>query len=514
MLWHDPQHAREHRLVLGGLLLLLLRLLQVGFECVEEVVDDVGAEDLHAHLLGELLGLFRDGHVKGQDDAKLLGLAFDHDVGAHHVLLVNRADGNRRDWDLDVVGLQKLEERLEGAQGGRLHADALARLVDRAEDVLHVLHDLVFYRFNVVILAHDEQLGPGDGVLEPVGGNLDARRGAELLVRDVAALDSDLAQRLWGEQRSDLGDDWSVQTAHDNGVAFLDLAVDEDDVDGGPETLDLLDLQDGALQVRHEHELLDHECLGHLDEDLHQVRDTLARDGGRRHDVDKLPGVLVLPVEGDVETLLVELQGHLRHPLLELLDALGLLAIERVHDGRVLDGVPLVDAVDLVHRDDERRLAHLEQVDGLDSLLLKAVHQINDEHSDVAQTRSPGTEVREGLVPGRVDDQQAGQLEVKLAALAELLGTLHECVGRDIRGTNLLGDTARLPVLHVGTSDVVQDLGLSRVDVPQDAADRRAKVLRVPVGECLAQPRLLFLALGEPPLLPQPLGLLVRVRVL
>ena len=40
------------------------------------------------------------------------------------------------------------------------------------------------------------------------------------------------------------------------------------------------------------------------------------------------------------------------------------------------------------------------------------MHDVDDEDGDVAEGGSPVAQVREGLVAGRVDDQQPGQLYV------------------------------------------------------------------------------------------------------
>jgi hypothetical protein len=99
-------------------------------------------------------------------------------------------------------------------------------------------------------------------------------------------------------------------------------------------------------------------------------------------------------------------------------------------------------------------------------------------------------------VAGGVDDQQAGQLEVEGAALAQHLGARQQRVARDVGGPDLLGDAARLAVLHVGAPDVVQDLGLAGVHVAQDAADGGTQVRGVARGQRLAEPLVARLARG------------------
>lgn len=282
----DVQHAGEGRVLSRRLLLLLLVPLQVGGELVEEVVDDVGGEHAHAHVLGQLARLLGHGHVEGQDDPELLHPALDHGVGAHHVPLVHRPQVDAGDRDLDVVGAQELEQRLQRAQRGGLHRHALARLVHRREDVLHVLHHLSLDRLHVVARPRHVELRARHRGLQVVRSQLDAHRGAQLLVVHVRPLDAHLLHGLGREQRADGGHDGPVEAAHHDGVALAQPAVDQHHVDGGAQPLDLLHLQHRALQVVHEHEALRHQGLRELDQDLKQVGDACGgRAGGRRGEV-------------------------------------------------------------------------------------------------------------------------------------------------------------------------------------------------------------------------------------
>lgn len=57
----------------------------------------------------------------------------------------------------------------------------------------------------------------------------------------------------------------------------------------------------------------------------------------------------------------------------------------------------------------------------------------------------------------------------------------------------MLRDTPGFAVLHVGPPDLVEDLGLARVHMPQNAHDGAAQVARVPALQCVGpagQPRL------------------------
>ena len=74
--------------------------------------------------------------------------------------------------------------------------------------------------------------------------------------------------------------------------------------------------------------------------------------------------------------------------------------------------LPLVDPVNLVESDDEGNFLLLEHVQRLDGLRLEAMHDVDDEDGDVAETRTAITQVGERLVTGCVDDQKAGKSNV------------------------------------------------------------------------------------------------------
>lgn len=102
-----------------------------------------------------------------------------------------------------------------------------------------------------------------------------------------------------------------------------------------------------------------------------------------------------------------------------------MLATDAGGTGPVIDTEPkqdpsMVRSPYLVESDDEGRLAHLEHVDALDRLLLQAVHEVHDEHRNVAQAAATCTQVGEGLVTGRVDDQQARQFHVEWTRATQL----------------------------------------------------------------------------------------------
>eukprot|EP00959_Pyramimonas_sp_CCMP1952_P372577 7802270-Pyramimonas_sp.AAC.1 len=71
---------------------------------------------------------------------------------------------------------------------------------------------------------------------------------------------------------------------------------------------------------------------------------------------------------------------------------------------------PVVEAIHFVERDDEGRLAHAQQVEGLERLLLQPVHDVHHQDGHVAQAGPAAAQVGEALVTGGVDHQQPGNL--------------------------------------------------------------------------------------------------------
>lgn len=144
------------------------------------------------------------------------------------------------------------------------------------------------------------------------------------------------------------------------------------------------------------------------------------------------------------------------------------------------------EPVDLVERHHERGLALLQQVDGLDGLRLQPVHNVDDEDGDVAEGRAPRAQVGEALVPGRVDDEQTGDPDLLRVETQDHLALLLDGRERDVSGADLLRDPASLALLHVRPAQLVQDLCLAGVHVPEDADDGLAEHVRRALGFVVA----------------------------
>ena len=75
-----------------------------------------------------------------------------------------------------------------------------------------------------------------------------------------------------------------------------------------------------------------------------------------------------------------------------------------------------------------------------------------------------------------VDDEEAWQFEVKLFATLHVCNVPLQVLLREVSGTDLLSDTTGFIGLHIRLSQLIQDEGLTCVDVTHDANDWTAKL--------------------------------------
>mmetsp|Transcript_117878 Transcript_117878/g.313576 ORF Transcript_117878/g.313576 Transcript_117878/m.313576 type:complete len:528 (+) Transcript_117878:396-1979(+) len=448
----DLHDDGEDGLLPGLRLLRLLHLCHVGRELVKEVVDNVRREDLHVVVLRLVDGLGVDLDVEAKDHSELGLLLLLHDCSLLHVLLVHLADSDVEDWDLHVN--QEVEKCLQRAQRARLDIHALRLLLKLSQDTLEAFRHLVFELLDIVVGADNEKLRASNSLVQARGADLHAHGHADLLVVDVLALHSHLLHGLWSEKCADGRHDGPAHASNHDLVAFAKRAVDEDHVDCRAQAFDVLDLDDSALQLLLHLQLGSHLRLREGEQLEQQVRHTFTRERTRWHDRDSAAGVLVLPVESYVQAALVQLQHDIAQALLELVPHKLLLPVKRRADPGVGLGVPLVADVHLVQGDDEGAPALLQHLQRLHRLRLKPVHDVDHKDRHVTQRGTARTEVVEGLVARRINDHDAGHLDVKVGI--HLPRLLHERNVREERGANLLGDTSGLTLLHVGAPDLVQ----------------------------------------------------------
>lgn len=71
----------------------------------------------------------------------------------------------------------------------------------------------------------------------------------------------------------------------------------------------------------------------------------------------------------------------------------------------------------------------------------------------------------------RVDDEETWQLQINIDSTIGHFHHIFNIVSREIRGTDLLSDTAGLASLHICLSELVEDQRLTRIYVTEDAND-------------------------------------------
>ena len=130
-----------------------------------------------------------------------------------------------------------------------------------------------------------------------------------------------------------------------------------------------------------------------------------------------------------------------------------------------------VRLVDLVDRDDDRRVGRLGVADRLDRLRHHAVVGGHHQHDDVGHLGAARAHRGEGVVAGRVDE-----------------GDLGAAGGGDLIGADMLGDAARFAGHHVGVADGVEQRRLAVVDVAHDGDDRRPRDRRALLVGTVEQP--------------------------
>lgn len=203
---------------------------------------------------------------------------------------------------------------------------------------------------------------------------------------NVLSLNSHLLHRMWRQQSSNLGHDCTIEALEDNGVLNLEETVNEDHIDCGTESFDDLDLEDCALKnVVLFSELLRDSYLTLIGEVSNQIRQTFSSDGRSWHETEEFIDVTVLVVKGTVQSLLSKGKRCLLKSVSEFILAAHLLGFKRVTSIVVLLCLPLVNSINLVQGHDEGALLLTKELHGFECLLLKTMHDINDEDGDITQ---------------------------------------------------------------------------------------------------------------------------------
>mmetsp|Transcript_1144 Transcript_1144/g.2702 ORF Transcript_1144/g.2702 Transcript_1144/m.2702 type:complete len:785 (+) Transcript_1144:521-2875(+) len=446
------------------------------------MVDDVGRHDPNAHILRMVARLAFNFDVEGEDGGVLRMSLLVHDGNLRHIALVHRSDSDRADRDGRLrFFAQELQQGLQRSQRGCLDQNALLVRAQLVFELCEVGHDFDLDVFLFVVRSHNQDRRSGHDLFETVSDNLYSQRSLDLLVMDVLRFDTHFAAWGWRQQAADLGDDGTIQRTEHGLVALAQVPVHDENVHGHTETVDRLHLQHRALQIGAPHELLPDLSLCHLTQQEQDVLHTFSGNRGCRHERDEIgihPIIVShLPVQVGIDSLLLELNLGIKRTAAEFADRSFLLLFQRFPDGRVLASLPSVTSIHLVQGHHERHTLLHEHVQTFDRLLLQSVHEIDHEDGNIAQGGSAGSQVGEGLVTWRVNNEHSRNLHIELLDFVQASSLGFQRLLLEEGRSDLLRDTAGLPLLNVRLSDFVQQLRLSRIDVAHDNDDGTAQVV-------------------------------------
>ena len=114
--------------------------------------------------------------------------------------------------------------------------------------------------------------------------------------------------------------------------------------------------------------------------------------------------------------------------------------------------------VDLVDCHDHRHLRRLRMRNRLDRLRHDGIIRRHDQNHDIRHLRAACAHRGEGRVARRIEERQ-----------------MRAAFGRDLIGTDMLGDTASFARYDVRLADRVQEAGLAVIDMAHDGDDGRAR---------------------------------------
>ena len=402
---------------------LLLRLggehtLDSVFELVDGVVDDAVEADVDVLGLGHLAGTHGGTHLEADDDG--VGRH-----GQHDVVLRYLTHGLVDDVDLHLVGT-KLDERVAEGLHGAVHVtlDDDVELFEVAEGATTTdfLEGEVGLRTDALLTL---QLGT-------FGGDV---LGFFLVLHDVEGVAS-LAGTSEAEEQHRL----RRTGGHDLLVA---LVVHGADASGNGTSHDGVALAERAF--------------------LHQQFGNIAAAFVERalddHTLGALVGVALklhdVGLEDDFLEQFLNADTFLGADVLALVFTAPLLD-EEVHVSQLgLDAVGVgTGFINLVDGKDDGHAGRLGVVDSLDGLRHDLVVGGDDDDGDIRHLGTAGTHGGEGLVTGGVEE-----------------GDLAAVGGLYLVSTDVLGDTARLAGDDVGLADIVEQRGLTVVDVTHDGDD-------------------------------------------
>ena len=172
----------------------------------------------------------------------------------------------------------------------------------------------------------------------------------------IFALNAHLSHWERCQKRSDVRPDRPIESRDDNCVADFEDAIHKNNINCRAVALDDLHFKHRALKDILLFQAVTLCSLAHVAEVVDQVRESLTCDGRSRYKTQCVVRRVVVPVECDVETLLVKGENSLCQLRLEVILRVLFLLVQRVPRVLILLDSPAIQPVNLVQRDAERRV--------------------------------------------------------------------------------------------------------------------------------------------------------------
>ena len=99
------------------------------------------------------------------------------------------------------------------------------------------------------------------------------------------------------------------------------------------------------------------------------------------------------------------------------------------------------------------------------------MHDVDDEHGQVAQRGASRTQVCERLMARGINDEKAWDFQFKLLTTTHYIDMVLEIIRWEVCRTYLLSDTTSLVSLHICLSELIEDKCLASIYVAHDADD-------------------------------------------
>mmetsp|Transcript_14464 Transcript_14464/g.49409 ORF Transcript_14464/g.49409 Transcript_14464/m.49409 type:complete len:289 (+) Transcript_14464:967-1833(+) len=286
------------------------------------MVDDVRCKDLDSSLLCKRLCLRHNLHIEGQDHGQVWR-SFEHCTGSDDIFLVHGPDVDGGNRNARVV--QEVQKCLQSSQGRCLDMNTFPGLVHVFLQLLKVFHHRALELLYIIFLLQSEQRRSCYCSFQTARCNLHAHGGLYALVVDILVLHAQFFHRVRSEESPDGRDDWALHAANHNRVALVQLSMDKDNIERGPEAFRHFDLKNRRLKSFAEHQSVDQHLLGQLDAEEEEIRDAFTGDRRCWNHRDHFSWVLVLVVEISIQSLASYLSLNPLPPAFKLSDCMALL---------------------------------------------------------------------------------------------------------------------------------------------------------------------------------------------